>query len=90
MIYTPEKLRAQARWLDRVNGSVARVLTKMQRGQALHFEHTRRGPRWLTTDGLEVPQRVAELVIINPSIVSVDAALWRDLHPQTWRFAGFK
>ena len=62
----------------------------MQRGQALHFEHTRRGPRWLTTDGLEVPQRVAELVIINPSIVSVDAALWRDLRPQTWRFAGFK
>jgi hypothetical protein len=90
MNYTPEKLRTQARRLDRVNGSVARVLNKIQRGQSLHFEHTRRGARWWTTDGDEVPERVAELVIINPSIVSVDTALWRDLHPQTWRFVGFK
>jgi hypothetical protein len=88
--YTPEKLRAQARRLDRVNGSVARVLTKLQRGQALHFEHTRRGSRWWTTDGDEVPERIAKLVITNPSITSVDTALWRDLHPQTWRFVGFK
>jgi hypothetical protein len=90
MNYTPEKLRAQARRLDRVNGTVARVLTKLQRGQALHLEHSRRGSRWWTTDGHEVSQRVAELVILDPSIVSVDAALWRDLRPQTWRFAGFK
>jgi hypothetical protein len=90
MNFSPEKLRAQARRLDRVNGSVARVLTKMQRGQALHFEHTRRGPRWWTTDGHEVPQCIAEVVVINPNIASVDTALWRDLHPQTYRFVGFK
>ena len=90
MNYTPEKLRAQARRIDRINGSVARVLTKMQRGQALHFEHTRRGPRWWTTDGHEVPEHIAAVVIINSSVTSVDTALWGDLHPQTWRFVGFK
>jgi hypothetical protein len=62
-------------------------------GEALHHHYDRHGPVWwLSRSGKRVPADIAQLVIANPSIVSVGDALPfdRDIPAQTFRFASTK
>jgi hypothetical protein len=82
---TVESPQLQRR-VDRRRAGAARVLTHLQRGQALHKQFTRQGPVYSLTDGRPVSSEVASLVIADVRIVSVGDGLFPTT-PQTWRYA---
>jgi hypothetical protein len=88
---TLEPVRRHHRQQDRLKAKAAAVVDAMRCGQALHFHNDRwRGPVWwLSYDGRPIADRVAQLVIKNPAIVSVDEALplGVDIPAQTFRYA---
>jgi hypothetical protein len=85
MNFSPQKLRAQARRLDRLNGSVATVLAAMQRGEALHHERMWYGGIWWLSNGRHIPNEIAQAVI-QPNVASVGDALFHDAPSQTYRW----
>jgi hypothetical protein len=85
-IHTASTLRARARRVDHKLKSADVVLNRMREGDALHLQHTPRGPDWRLSSGLEVADVVAKAVIKSSSIVSVDTALFEGLPAQTWRW----
>jgi hypothetical protein len=89
MIATLEKLQTQVRRLDRVNLGVAGALKAMQRdGCALHCELGESGTYWWLSNGWRVRSNIARVVILNPSVVGVDTALFAGTPAQTYRFIG--
>jgi hypothetical protein len=83
---TINNLRANARRLDRLNIAVAKVLTAMQRGEALHLEYRWCGPVWCLSGGAHIDAEVAQLVTKSASVVGVGDALFNDTPAQTWRW----
>jgi hypothetical protein len=85
VIHTPEKLRNQARRLDRRVNRVTRVVSAMHDGAALHCEY-RPHERWWLSDGTEVSAVTAHDVIEHPKIVGVGDALFGFTPSQTFRY----
>jgi hypothetical protein len=84
---TPERLRKQARRLDRRIKSTETVLNAMRRGSALHLQYVFSGPVWMLTDGRRVHTATAETAIKHPKIVDVgDALQLSGARSQTYRF----
>jgi hypothetical protein len=84
-IPTVASLRRVRRRLDRRRLLTNRVVATMRDGgQSLHccFEQK---PVWWLTDGMRVPNDVAELVIAHADIVPIGGALFRNVHAQTYR-----
>ena len=86
MIHTAFTLRTRTRRVDRKLAHASAVLNHMRAGDALHLQHTPRGPEWRLSSGREVTDRVARLVIGSSSIVGVDTALFEGLPAQTFRW----
>jgi hypothetical protein len=82
-------IRKQHQRDDRLKAKAAAVIDAMRRGQTLHRHHAWYGPIWwLSKDGHRISDEVAQLVIVNPAIVSVGDALPFniDIPAQTWRY----
>ena len=86
MNFSSQKIRAQARRLDRVNGKVATVLTAMQRGEALLLEYRWYGCVWCLSGGRHITDEIAQAVIQNANVTGVGDALFSDVPAQTWRW----
>jgi hypothetical protein len=67
--------RARAR-ADRHRNGAAKVLTKMQRGAALHQHFTKTGPIWSLSDGTAVTTDIARIIITNINVVGVGDCLF--------------
>jgi hypothetical protein len=83
-------VRRRARLQDRLAAKAAATIAAMHAGQALHLHHGRYGAVWwLSRSGERVAEEVAQLVVKNPTIVSVGDALplGTDIPSQTWRYA---
>jgi hypothetical protein len=65
--------------------AASKVITEMQRGNALHLTHTRSGDQWTLSNGRHVAGDVARLVTTDTRVVSVNDGLF-PATPQTWRF----
>jgi hypothetical protein len=62
------------------------VLAEMRRGSALHLSFTRSGPQWMLSNGGEVPDSIAKLVVARSSVVGVGDALFDGYPAQTFRW----
>ena len=88
-IHTPDSLRATRRRLARRVGRLEKaeaVLAEMRRGNALHLSHTRSGPQWALSNGREVPDSIAKLVVASSSVEGVGDALFDGCPAQTFRW----
>lgn len=85
-IHPPEGLERSRRRVARRVWAANGVLAKMRRGETLHLENAKQGPRWVLSDGREVPDAVARLVITSASIVSGDDTLFDKALSQTFRW----
>jgi hypothetical protein len=83
---TPQRLRQQARRLDRRLHHAEAVMNAMRAGAALHLQYDFGSPIWSLTDGTRVDAAAAAIVITNPKIVSVGDALFADVPAQTYRY----
>jgi hypothetical protein len=89
MIVTVNKLRRQARKLDRLNAQIAAVLKAMQQGETLLMEYHWHGSRWRLGGGSAVANEVAQIVIQCAHVAGAGDALAIDgVRPQTWRWIG--
>jgi hypothetical protein len=89
MIHTPDRLRAARRRLTKRVGRIEKakaVQAEMQAGAALHLSFTRSGPQWVLSNGREVPDSIAKLVVASSSIVGVGDALFDGCPAQTFRW----
>jgi hypothetical protein len=88
MIPTPHTLRAARRRLAKRVGRIEQaeaVMAEMQRGSALHRSFTRSGPQWWLSNGREVSDSIATLVVASSSVVG-DGALFAGVaSQQTYR-----
>jgi len=64
------------------------VLSAMQRGQHLNVWFDHQGSHWKLSGGRGVPDDVARLVVENERVISVGDALFANMTPQTFRYAG--
>jgi hypothetical protein len=88
MIPTVQKLDVQARKLDRINSRTVRILEVMRRrGVTLHFDQSGRPPRWWLSNGQQVDERTAAVLITRHEVVSVGDALFAGAPSQTYRYA---
>ena len=88
-IHTATSLRATRRRLAKRVGRLEKadaVLAEMRDGAALHLQHTKYGPSWALSNGHQVSDDVAKLVITSASVTGVGDALFRDCPGQTWRW----
>jgi hypothetical protein len=72
----------------RCQREAASVLSAMQRGQKLGVWFDRQGAHWKLSEGRRVPDDVARLVVKDERVISVGDALFADMTPQTFRYAG--
>ena len=88
-IPTPERLRKQARRLDRQIRGAEAVVNRMRGGNALHKFYVIGTPTWTLTNGHRVDSAVAEILIRHPRIVDVGDALPLSggAKSQTFRYA---
>jgi hypothetical protein len=88
MIPTPHTLRAARRRLAKRVGRIEQaeaVMAEMRAGAALHLQHTERGRYWSLSNGCEVADAIAELVVPSSSVVG-DGALFAGVaSQQTYR-----
>jgi hypothetical protein len=81
------ELRRKNRHLDRRRAHVSKILTMLQRGQALYLQHDRRrGRLWSLTDGTPVNDEVAQLLITRPDVVAAGDTLLCGTLSQVYRF----
>jgi hypothetical protein len=71
----------------RCQREAASVLSAMERGQHLNVWFDRQGAHWKLSEGRRVPDDVARLVVTSEHVVSVGDVLFKNLTPQTYRFA---
>jgi hypothetical protein len=89
MIPTPATLRATHRRLAKRVGRLekaAAVIDEMRAGAALHLQYTRSGPLWVLSNGREVSDGIAKLVVASSSVVGVGDALFDGCPAQTFRW----
>jgi hypothetical protein len=79
-------LRNQRRRVETRMEKAELVLAKMRAGCALHLEFRKQGPRWALSNGCEVSDAVAQLVIASSSVVGVGDALFENAACQTYRW----
>jgi len=77
--------RARAR-ADRHRNGAAQVLTRMQRGAALHQHFTKTRPIWSLSDGTAVAPDVAKIIITDINVVGVGDGLFGRELSQTFRY----
>jgi hypothetical protein len=58
----------------------------MRCGAALHLQHTKQGPCWALTNGRQVSDSIARLVIASASVVAVGDCLLGGVPSQTYRW----
>lgn len=88
MIPTAKKLDTQGRRLNRLNGRTFRILEVMRcRGVLLHFDQSGRPPRWWLSNGQQVDEQTAAVLITRHEVVSVGDALFAGAPSQTYRYA---
>jgi hypothetical protein len=85
MIPTVSSLYRNRRRADRKLAAAALVLDAMRGGAALHLEYTP-PPRWTLSNGHEVPDEIARLVVASASVVGVGDALFAGVASQTFRW----
>jgi hypothetical protein len=88
-IHTPATLRAtQRRLANRVGRleKAAGVLSAMRAGAALHLQHTKHGPCWALSNGRQISDDIAKLVIASSSVIGVGDALFDGAPSQTFRW----
>jgi hypothetical protein len=86
VIHTVSSLRATHR---RLGGRVEKaqlVLDEMQCGAALHLSFTRSGPQWVLSNGREVSDGIAKLIVASSSVVGVGDSLFDGYPAQTYRW----
>jgi hypothetical protein len=89
MIPTVTTLRAARRRLAKRVGHIEQaqlVLAQMQAGAALHLSFTRSGPQWALSNGRQVSDEVAKLVVSSASVIGVGDSLFAEAASQTWRW----
>jgi hypothetical protein len=86
IIHTVSSLRTTGRRLASRLERAELVLNQMERGAALHLQHSSSGPIWTLTNGEHVTNSVARLVVASSSIIAVGDALFRDVRSQTYRW----
>jgi hypothetical protein len=74
-IPTPERLRRQARRLDRQTRSAQTALNAMRNGSALNLYFVLGTPTWTLADGRRVHAVTAKVVIRHPRVIDVGDAL---------------
>jgi hypothetical protein len=85
-IHTPNSLRTRHR---RVGMRVERaqlVLDEMQRGCALRLMQTPTGPHWALSNGRQVSDSVAKLIIASSSVIDCGDALFAGHPGQVFRW----
>jgi hypothetical protein len=64
----------------------ARVLTKIQRGTALHQHFSSAGTTWTLSDGTKVAADIAKIVTTNVNVIGVGDCLFGSELSQTFRY----
>jgi hypothetical protein len=77
--------RARARAGGYRNGA-ARVLTKIQRGAALHQHFSSAGTTWTLSDRTKVAADIAKIVTTNVNLIGVNDCLFGSELSQTFRY----
>jgi hypothetical protein len=85
-IHTSSSLRARHRRLGTRVEKSQLVLDEMQRGCALHLMHTPTGPHWALSNGRQVSDNVAKLIIASSSVIDCGDALFAGAAAQTFRW----
>jgi hypothetical protein len=88
-IHTPGSLRAGRRRLEARVGRLEQaeqVIREMRDGAALHLQHAKSGPRWALSNGHQVSDDIAKLVVASASVVGVGDALFGECQAQTFRW----
>jgi hypothetical protein len=85
-IHTVSSLRAKRHRFETRLEKAEIVLAAMRHGCSLHLEYRKQGPRWALSNGREVPDNVAKLVIASSSVVGVGDALFEGAPSQTFRW----
>jgi len=85
-IHTVTSLAQKRRRVETRLEKAELVLIAMRRGCALRLTHTRHGPEWILTDGREVSDAVARLVIASASVADCGDALFQGVAAQTFRW----
>jgi hypothetical protein len=86
---TVDSLRAGRRRLETRVGRIEQakqVLDEMRAGAVLHLQHAKAGPRWALSNGRQVTDDVAKLVVTSASVVGVGDALFGECQAQTFRW----
>jgi hypothetical protein len=84
-VHTVQSARKHRRVENRLERAQM-ILALMQDGCSLHLEYWKQGPRWALSNGREVSDAVAKLVIASSSVVGVGDALFDGCLAQTWRW----
>lgn len=85
-IPTVASLRKTRRRLDRRQLNELRVLGAMAHGASLRLTHQNGRQLWAISTGEFVSAEIALVVIKNPKVAAVDAALFAGMLAQTWRY----
>jgi hypothetical protein len=85
MIPTVQRLRANARRLDRIAAAATALAAMRDQGLTLHLCMSPSGRHWSLSDGHPLDADVALRLINSPQVVGVGDALFAGLS-QTWRF----
>jgi hypothetical protein len=86
MIPTVASLRSQRRRVETRLERAELVLTEMKAGCALHLQHTPAGFAWVLSNGRQVSDATARLVVASASVVDCGDALFAGTAAQTWRW----
>jgi hypothetical protein len=85
-IHTADSLRNGRRRLDERIEKADQVIREMRAGAVLHLQHAKSGPRWALSNGRQVTDDIAKLVVASASVVGVGDALFGECQAQTFRW----
>jgi hypothetical protein len=85
-IPTVDTLRTGHRRLDKRIEQAEQVIQAMRAGAVLHMQLAKAGPRWALSNGRQVTDDVAKLVVTSSSIVGDGDALFGECQAQTFRW----
>jgi hypothetical protein len=85
-IHTPHELARKGQRLDRVGGTVERVVAALRDGAVLRRTHRPNSMRWALSNGMAVSDEVARAVIVRDDVAGVGDSLFDRGLSQTFRY----